>query len=242
MKKIILLDIGTHKCQEFKAMFHTNPFLFFLRVLSHKIMRLQSPSFQSVFSIIKSQKILKKNRENFFVILTEPNINLYNYPLYKNADQVFCIAVGDNNENIKFSNLYFHAKNFDIEEQGSSIYEKKSDIKSTFSLPIIKVSPDYYLNFIKSNFEKNYPGHDYEIVLRVNCEGLEYELLKQAKIIFQDRFNLALGSLDDVLKYHGESVYKEMLEFLDNENIDFYQFNTILTTHDAALKKLVAQI
>lgn len=162
--------------------------------------------------------------------------------MYKNADQVFCIAVGDNNENIKFSNLYFHAKNFDIEEQGSSIYEKKSDIKSTFSLPIIKVSPDYYLNFIKSNFEKNYPGYDYEIVLRVNCEGLEYELLKQAKIIFQDRFNLALGSLDDVLKYHGESVYKEMLEFLDNENIDFYQFNTILTTHDAALKKLVAQI
>ena len=242
MKKIILLDIGTHKCQEFKSMFHTNPLLFFLRVLSHKIMRLKSPSFKNVFSIIKSQKILKKNRENFFVILTEPNTNVLNHPLYKKADQVYCVAVGDNNEKIILSNLYFHSKNPDFQEQGPSIYQEKSGIKSKNLIPITKISPEYYLNFIKNNFEKKFLNCEYELVLRMNCEGSEYELIKHAKDIFKDKFNLVLGSLDDVMKYHGESVYNDMSGFLDKENIQFIPFNTILTSHESALKKLVAHM
>lgn len=242
MKKIILLDIGTHKCQEFKAVFHTNPLLLFARVLSHKIMRLKSPSFKTVFSIIKSQKILKKNRKSFFVILTEPNTNVFSHPLYKKADQVYCIAVGKNNEKIKLSNLYFHAKNLNLEEQGPSIFQEKSGIKSNFAIPITKISPEYYLNFIKHNFEEKFPNCEYELILRMNCEGSEYELIKNAKDIFGNRFNLVLGSLDDVLKYHGKFVYREMLDYLDKENIEFNDFTTLLTSHDCALKKLVAHM
>ena len=68
-KKIVVIDIGTHKCQEFLAMFHTNPFALFARVTAHKIFRLPSPTFKETFSMISSQKLLKQNRDRFFTIL-----------------------------------------------------------------------------------------------------------------------------------------------------------------------------
>ena len=241
-KKIVVIDIGTHKCQEFLAMFHTNPFALFARVAAYKIFRLPSPTFKETFSMISSQKLLKQNRDRFFTILTEPNTNVLSHPLYNKADQVFCLAVGKTSKNIKLSNLYFHSVQIDLDEQGSSIFEEKKGKKSTFSLPITQVDPEYYLNFIKQNIEHKFPNIDYEIVLRMNCEGSEYDVIQGAKKIFGAQFSLVLGSLDDVLKYHGQDVYNQMEKFLEDNRIDFRVFNTILTSHAEALKVLVSKL
>ena len=241
-KKIVVIDIGTHKCQEFLAMFHTNPFVLFARVTAHKIFRLPSPTFKETLSMIRSQKLLKQNRDRFFSILTEPNINVLSHPLYNKADQVFCLAVGKTSQNIKLSNLYFHSAQIDLDEQGSSIFEEKKGKKSTFSLPITQVDPEYYLNFIKQNIEQKFPNIDYEIVLRMNCEGSEYDVIQEAKKIFGAQFSLVLGSLDDVLKYYGQDVYNQMEKFLEDNRIDFRTFNTILTSHAEALKALVSKL
>ena len=241
-KKIVVIDIGTHKCQEFLAMFHTNPFILFARITAHKILRLASPTYRETFSMISSQNILKKNRNRFFTILTEPNTNVLSHYLYDKADQVFCVAIGKTSENIKLSNLYFHSAKIDLDEQGSSIFEEKQGKKSIFSLPIIQVDPQYYLNFIKKNIEQKFPDVDYEIVLRMNCEGSEYDVIQEAKKIFGTQFNLILGSLDDVLKYQGQDVYDQMEIFLDEHRIDFKEFNTILTSHEQALKALVLKL
>ena len=76
----------------------------------------------------------------------------------------------------------------------------------------------------------------------MNCEGSEYDVIQEAKKIFGAQFSLVLGSLDDVLKYHGQDVYNQMEKFLEDNRIDFRVFNTILTSHAEALKVLVSKL
>ena len=140
-----------------------------------------------------------------------------------------------------------------IRRNVKSIYdESKSNYKieklknyyigGTFSYSINKKGAQYLLNFIKQNIEHKFPNIDYEIVLRMNCEGSEYDVIQGAKKIFGAQFSLVLGSLDDVLKYHGQDVYNQMEKFLEDNRIDFRVFNTILTSHAEALKVLVSKL
>ncbi len=233
----VIIDIGTHKCQEFKAIFHTNPLSLFLRVISHKLLGIETPKISETISMIKSQNSLKKLRSKFFVILTEPNVNVLDNKYYKFADLVYCVALGQTSNKIEMSKLFFHSK--DIQEQGSSIYESKRGKEASSFIPATLIDPNYFMQIIKDDLDNRFGKNGYQVMLRLNCEGAENEVIRATENIFHEKLRLVMGSLDDVMKYHGEDTLKELEDFLQLNNIKFSQFNTLLTCHNKALSLIL---
>ena len=66
-------------------------------------------------------------------------------------------------------------------------------------------------------------NQDFNILLRINCEGEELEIIKEL-IKNKIRIDSILGSLSDVKKIHGDSLYNAMLETLTKNNIAYVFF------------------
>lgn len=239
---IVIIDIGSHKCQEFKALFHTNPLLFGLKLILLKIIGVDVPKINEFFKIINIQKELKKYRKNFYYVLTEPNHNLFNNKLYQMADAAFCIAIGNSKEKVDFGKLYFHSKDFDLMEQGSSIYNLKKGKVSKNYLQVLISHPNHYFENLKLDFDNRFDGTPYKVILRINCEGSESDVIRSCREVFREDFNTVLGSLDDVKKFHGESSHQSLIEYLDKNKITFIPFNTLYTNHLNALKFVLGSL
>ena len=115
-------------------------------------------------------------------------------------------------KDIFFSNFYINENSL-----SSSIYEKKTNhqIKRTLSINIS--------SFIEVLKREKLLDENLSILLRINCEGEEFEIIKEL-IKNKIKIDSVLGSLFDVKKIHGDSTYNEMLETLIKNDIDYIHF------------------
>lgn len=239
MKKIVWLDIGTHFGQEFNAAFGSSSWFgwkVFRRFCGATFFRKgQSVSARSIFGLMKYRRILRQSRENLHVTFVEANRFLVGRKIYQVANDAFNLALGDVHEEcVQIGRLY--STNNDKTSQGNTIYDQKQtvDDKVYISCPIVKA--EIFIKQYKHYIEQFYDN--YEIVLRINCEGSEDEIIYAMRNIFGDKFNLILGSLKDVRVIKGEAVYADLLKYMAENNLEFYEFHSSPHSWDLPLSRL----
>lgn len=67
---------------------------------------------------------------------------------------------------------------------------------------------------------------DYDLMLRINCEGAEDEVIYAAHAAFGPRLLHVFGSLKDVAEVKGEAEYQALMDFMQTQNLPFTFFSS----------------
>lgn len=228
MKKILWVDVGTHYGQEYESAFGPHyKFIWqiFRRFVASKLLlRGNFYKLEDIKFIFKSKKYFKENKSKYDFFFVEANSKIVNKKkVYSNADAVFNFALTSNNiSSINVVKLFL-ADN-DSLSQGSSIFLEKSNVNKNFFSLCLGVSPSNFFEALKKYFDQEY--EDYSVMLRLNCEGVEDEVIYSAHKSFNENLKLVSGSLKDVKGVKGEKAYEDMKNFMDLNNLPFIYFSS----------------
>ena len=243
-KNIIYIDIGSHHGQEIKSFTDTNYFLFKIakriikNILQKKIKKIvfDLPYFHKLF---KSHLELKKLNKNMKIIMVEPNIDHLKRKVYKKATLVIPLAIGDTQSNdLEICKLYT-TDNIHF-TQAFSIYRYEINLNSDKFLNILSLNPNIFAKLIQTLITDK----KQKIIIRANCEGSENSIIYAFKKVFPNNFNTILGSLKDVGEAKGEKEYKNLINYIEQEKMNFSKFtsniDTWLISHQMLIKEIQA--
>ena len=243
-KKLVYVDIGTHIGQEYKALFSYSVWQFLFRFVKlfvasfiYAKKNIKTVGLSEAVEIIKYTKRIRRQKKNISTILVEPNTRLYSEEVYRSADKVFCVALGDMDDGIHFSNLFF--PNSDKVSQGASIFRTKKDIVLEESDNVIICGCVPFAEMLKESLDMLWGENSYEIVIRINCEGSEDSGIYAFHKVFKNQFNVIFGSLKDVGELKGSSEMEALWAYIDTNDLKFVPFTPLYTTWKDASREIL---
>ena len=242
MTKLIWLDVGTHFAQEHKSIFGSNLYFYTFilrRFISGKILkRGKFIPFSDLSELIFSRNNIRSEAHNFYSIFVEANPKVaYKENFYQSADIFFNLALTDSN----YSQISI-AKLFTVDggkyNEGNSIYKQKFQSGKNTYIPTLGVSASNFFHELEIYLSKKFDT--YKVMLRLNCEGVEDEVIYSAQNVFGNKLKLIAGSLKDVKELKGEVAFNKLFEFMNQKGLPFVQFSsgidTWLNANQAILK------
>jgi len=243
-KKLVYVDIGTHIGQEYKALFSYSVWKFFFLFIKlfvasciFRKKKIISVGLGEAIDIIKYTKLIRRQKKNITTILVEPNTRLYRDEVYISADKVYCVALGDMDDDIYFSNLFF--PNSDRFSQGASIFNNKKNIDLGESDMVVICGCVHFAEMLKESLDKRLGENSYEVVIRINCEGSEDSGIYAFHKVFKNQLNLILGALKDVGELKGSSKMEALWSYIDKNNLKFVPFSPLYTTWKDASREIL---
>lgn len=236
MKKIIWIDVGTHNAQEYESAFGSNSkfiWRIFRRFIGKVIfLRGNFLNLDLLKSINSSRNFFKKNKSRFKFFFIEANSKIITQQkVYLEADAVFNVALTSNDaEAAEITKLYI--ANNDDSSQGSSIYIEKDNVTEDLFKLCIGINPLKFFISIEKYLKEL--GHDYVVLLRLNCEGSEDDVIYSAYECFGSKLKLICGSLKDVKVVKGEKSYEDIHNFMVNKNLPFVFFSSDINSWSKA--------
>ena len=222
MGKLLFVDVGTHKGQEFRAIFQTSRWSYFKRFFNQRFMasrRNEEPlSINGFNRLLSNSAYLRSHRKDIHYVMVEPNSKLFCLPIYQSADLALCISLSKSGKPASLARLYF--ANGDNTGEGSSLFETKPNVSLKDYSAVLNLDPTSFANLLKEYFENEHGSH-YQVVLRINNEGAEVDVIKSFYEVFSNRLIGVLGSLADVQKVHGESELSALYTFMKHNDIEF---------------------
>jgi len=235
MKKILIIDVGSHLAQEFQALFLNSRKNYFYNWVKHlnRVRRAGGKpcSFETFKNLLTNSKWLRINRQSVHYVLVEPNIRLCSAPAYRHADQIANIALAEEQDSFSVRKLYFAGN--DAQGQGSSVFTEKPNVDVSSFDWIVSVDPKKFFDQLNKNIVEL---DNLSIILRLNNEGAEVETIKAAHEIFGKNLVGIMGSLSDVEKVKGKSALSELHSFIENINVPFLPFSTDFATWPSAIR------
>ena len=229
MTKLVYIDVGTHFGQEFQSMFGSSWYFFWKlvrRIIGFYILRKgQKITAKNILELIRERRKIKKNKKNFLTYFIEANPKIINHSnVYKKALGVFNFALtGDDNVNI--TNLYLANFSWEGEiSQGNSIFSHKDNVSKEKFLPTIGVPSKLFFDIFKNYLDNTVSK--YAVILRLNCEGVEDDVIYAAHEFFGKKLILIMGSIQDVKECKGDAAYLELEKYLDNNSLPFVNFSS----------------
>ena len=228
MKKIIWIDVGTHFAQEYESAFGSNFKLFwrlFRRLIARVIfLRGSFPELDLMRSVCSSRNFFKKNKSRFKFFFVEANSKIVSQKkVYLEADAVFNFALTSNDAEVTEITRLYLANNDDT-SQGSSIYIEKANVTKDLFTLCLGIKPSGFFSALERHLKEL--DDDYVVLLRLNCEGVEDEVIYSAYEFFGSKLKLVCGSLKDVKGVKGDKSYEEMQNFMVNKNLPFVFFSS----------------
>ena len=229
MKKIIWIDVGTHFGQEYSSIFGSN-YAFFVhalkRIIGKKILnRGKFVGFKGLRDIISSRARIRKRFDAFYTVFVEANPKIaYTQNIYLDASMVFNLALTDGDEGSPLSITKLYLGDGSELSQGSSVFLEKENVKKNSYVTTLGVSSITFFNELKLYFEKEF--EDYDVILRLNCEGVEDEVIYSAHNIFGKKLKLICGSLKDVEEVKGLEASKRLDKFIKDNRLLFVNFHS----------------
>ncbi|MDC1251199.1 hypothetical protein N8Z60_00375 [Gammaproteobacteria bacterium] len=243
-KKLVYVDIGTHTGQEYKALFMYSVWEFLIRFIKifvfSFIFRKNNKNLVGLgeaVDIIKNTSLIRQHKKNITTILVEPNTRLYRDEVYKRADEVFCVALGNMNDRMHFSNLYF--PNADKFSQGASIFKTKKNTDLGKSDNVIVSGCTPFAEMLKASLDERLGENNYEVVIRINCEGSEDTAIYAFNKVFKNQFNIIFGALKDVAEIKGPSEMEALWTYIDEKDLQFVPFSSLYTTWKEASREIL---
>ena len=236
MKKIIWIDVGTHFAQEYSSLFGSS-FSFYLFVLKRFIgggllNRGKFVNFSELRNIFKYRAKIRQKRERFFCIFVEANKEIVKRKkFYPRADLLFNVALtADYSKPISVVKLYFGKD--DILGEGSSLFKYKHVYTDQGYMTTLGISSENFFQelseYLSSKFE------EYDILLRLNCEGVEDNVIYSAHKHFKNKLKLICGSLKDVKELKGEEAAERLDLYMEDNQLPFIKFSSGIYTWDNA--------
>ena len=243
-KKLVYVDIGTHIGQEYKALFSYSVWEFLFRFIKifvasciFRKTKINLVGLNEAIDIIKHTKLIRRQRKNITTILVEPNARLYSDEVYRSADKVFCVALGDLDDGMHFSNLFF--PNSDKVSQGASIFSAKKGIDFEESDNVVICGCVPFAEMLKESLDMLWGENNYEVVIRINCEGSEDSGIYAFHKVFKNQFNVIFGSLKDVDEIKGSSAMEALWVYIDTNDLKFVPFTPLYTTWKDASREIL---
>ena len=226
MSKIIYIDVGTHFGQEFKSLFGNKLNLLYpiiRRVIGYYICRRGIKiDFKTIKNIFQYNNFARQNRKNFLTYFVEANSKIINNSnVYKMADGIFNCALTNNSE-FNFANLFL--VNNDSLGQSSSIFKDKKNASLKNSIITLGIPASSFFYEFKKYIDQI--QSEYSVILRLNCEGVEDDVIYAAHKVFKEKLVLTLGSLKDVEEIKGKLAHKQMQKYIKDNLIPFTYFSS----------------
>tara|TARA_B100001996_G_scaffold306036_1_gene247217 strand:+ start:283 stop:1038 length:756 start_codon:yes stop_codon:yes gene_type:complete len=245
MKKIIWIDVGTHFGQEYNSIFGSN-FAFYTHVVKRFIgkkifNRGKFVGFQGLRDIVFSRKRIRKRSDEFYTVFVEANPKIiFTKKVYLDASMVFNLALTDDNEKSLISMTKLYLGDEGELSQGSSIFLEKKNVQKDSYVTILGVSSVTFFNELQAYFEEKF--EDYDVLLRLNCEGVEDEVIYAAHNSFGKKLKLICGCLKDVEGVKGLEASQKLDKFINDNKLFYVYFHTVMSTwpeaHAAVLNLL----
>ena len=170
-------------------------------------------------------------------MLVEPNTRLYSDEVYRSADNIFCLALGDMDGDMHFSNLFF--PNSNKLSQGASIFNTKKNIDFDESDNIVICGCVPFAEMLKESLDKSLGKNSYEVVIRINCEGSEDSAIYAFHKVFKNQFNVIFGSLKDVGELKSAYEMEALWTYIEKNNLKFVSFTPLYTSWKNASKEIL---
>lgn len=226
----IFIDIGTHSCGEIKS-FTNSKFFFFklIKKIIKSIYNNKSFKIRNFKSLIINHFKLKNIFNKITLILIEPNYLHFKEKPYTFSSMVLPAAIKSKSENNSRTIKLFIANN-DPKSAGNSIYSTKGNVNKNNFRNVLSLNSYELLDILNNTFlhEKS------KVVLRINCEGMEDEIIYEFKKYLTNRLRGIMGSLKDVKSIKGEKKYYQLMKFIDDEKIIFVPFSDDIDTWSKA--------
>ena len=227
MKKIIWVDVGTHFAQEHTSIFGSNySFYSFVlrRFLGGKILkRGKFVSFKELRDIINSRIRIRKRSREFYTVFVEANPKIaYKKYFYPATDMFFNLALtGDSHTPVSITKLFF-GDGGQLAE-GVSLFSEKHNSHDDSHIVTFGVSASYFFSELRSFLNEKFG--DYDVLLRLNCEGVEDDIIYSAYSSFGNKLKLICGSLKDVEELKGLEASQKLDKFINNNHLLFVDFS-----------------
>uniref|UniRef100_UPI0040482405 hypothetical protein n=1 Tax=Algoriphagus sp. TaxID=1872435 RepID=UPI0040482405 len=226
MKKIIWIDVGTHFGQEHSSIFGSNGDFYkhiIRRMLGKKLLnRGRFLSFQGLRDIIYSRSRIRKRHGEFHSIFVEANPKIaYTKNIYLKADMVFNLALTDGSQPpVSITKLYLG----DGSElsQGSSVFLEKENVHKDSYVATLGVFAGDFFRELELHLNEKFG--DYDVLLRLNCEGVEDDVIYSAYSSFGRKLKLICGSLKDVEGVKGLDASQKLDKFINDNKLLFVYF------------------
>ena len=226
----IFIDIGTHSCGEIKS-FTNSKFFFFklIKKIIKSIYNNKSFKIRNFKSLIINHFKLKNIFNKITLILIEPNYLHFKEKPYTFSSMVLPAAIKSKSENNSRTIKLFIANN-DPKSAGNSIYSTKGNVNKNNFRNVLTLNSYELLDILNNTFlhEKS------KVILRINCEGMEDEIIYEFKKYLTNRLRGIMGSLKDVKSIKGEKKYYQLMKFIDDEKIIFVPFSDDIDTWSKA--------
>ena len=227
---IILIDVGTHSCGEIKSF--TNSKFFFFKLIKRiikNIYKKRSLNISNFKSLIINHFKLKNIFKKITLILIEPNYLHFEEKPYKFSSMLLPAAINSTNDiNSRTIKLFF--ANNDPKSAGNSIFSSKGNVNKNNFKNVLSLNSNELLEIL----EKTYLHENSKVILRINCEGMEDEIIYEFKKYLADRLKGIMGSLKDVKSIKGNKKYSQLMKFIDDEEIIFIPFSDDIDTWSKA--------
>ena len=240
--KIIWIDVGTHFAQEHNSIFGPNYGFWRLiirRFLSYKILkRGKFISFEQLRSIIHSRASIRKRARDFFTVIIEANPKIaLKKKFYPNANIFLNLALtGDEHSPVSIAKLYISNKG-ELSE-GNSLFIKKDNPKAGRHIATFGVSTRDFFRELALYLDDQFK--DYEVLLRLNCEGVEDDVIYSTFSSFGNKLKLICGSLKDVEELKGLEASQKLDDFINDNNLVFKTFNSGIHSWPEAHKAVLS--
>ncbi len=242
MKKIIWIDVGTHFAQEHNSLFGSNYnfySLMFRRFIGGGLLnRGRFVSFTQLKDILLLRQNIRGHKKDFFSIFVEANPKIaYKKKFYPSADIFFNIALTDKRfPAASIAKLYIG--NGDMLSEGNSIFSEKHQSQNNEHIATLGVSTDNFFNEL--NLYLNEKFSNYEVLLRLNCEGVEDDVIYAAHKSFGEKLKLISGSLKDVEELKGIEASDNLDNYMEENKLTFVKFSSGIYSWPDAHKAILS--
>ena len=227
----ILIDVGTHSCGEIKS-FTDSKFFFFklIKRIIKNIYKKRSLNISNFISLIINHFKLKNVFKKITLILIEPNYLHFEEKPYKFSSMVLPAAVVSTKENNSSRTIKLFFANNDPKSAGNSIFSSKGNVNKNNYRNVLCLNSYELLEIL----ENTYLNKNSKVILRINCEGMEDEIIYEFKKYLANRLKGIMGALKDVKSIKGNKKYSQLMEFIDDEEIIFIPFSDDIDTWSRA--------
>lgn len=239
MTKLVYIDVGTHFGQEFQSLFGSKLHILYpilRRVIGYYIFRRgEEINLKNIKNIFKYNSLFRENKKKFLSYFIEANSKIVNHAnVYKLADGVFNCAL-TNDSNVSITSLFL--SNNDSLGQSSSIFKNKKNVSPDSTITTLGIPANSFFREFKKHIDQI--ELDYSVILRLNCEGVEDDVIYAVHEVFKEKLKLILGSLKDVKEIKGESAYIKLQKYIKDNLISFTFFSSSVNSWEKAHRAIL---